>query len=133
MKKLRVFSLLLTLTLLTGLLSPYAAASGSGSAILDGMQVQAKAAILVDADYDEVLYEQNAHEKMYPASITKVMTCLLTLEAVDRAREALEAGVTPDALLTDVEEALAALGELTGQSVREDVTDRIFQRFCVGK
>ena len=54
-------------------------------------------------------------------------------EAVARAREALEAGVTPDALLTDVEEALEALGELTGQSVREDVTDRIFSRFCVGK
>ena len=54
-------------------------------------------------------------------------------EAVRRAREALRAGVTPDALLTDVEEALAALGELTGQSVREDVTDRIFARFCVGK
>ena len=54
-------------------------------------------------------------------------------EAVDRARTALEAGVTPDALLTDVEEALEALGELTGQSVREDVTDRIFSKFCVGK
>lgn len=54
-------------------------------------------------------------------------------EAVRRAREALQAGVTPDALLTDVEEALAALGELTGQSVREDVTDRIFSKFCVGK
>ena len=53
--------------------------------------------------------------------------------AVHRAREALEVGVTPDALLTDVEEALAALGELTGQSVREDITDRIFSRFCVGK
>ena len=53
--------------------------------------------------------------------------------AVHRAREALTAGVTPDALLTDVEEALSALGELTGQSVREDVTDRIFARFCVGK
>ena len=50
-----------------------------------------------------------------------------------RAREALEAGVTPDALLTDVEEALSALGELTGQSVREDITARIFERFCVGK
>ena len=49
------------------------------------------------------------------------------------AREALELGVTPDALLTDVEEALSALGELTGQSVSEDVTARIFQRFCVGK
>ena len=54
-------------------------------------------------------------------------------EAVERAREALEEGVTPDALLTDVEEALEDLGELTGQSVREDITDRIFSRFCVGK
>ena len=54
-------------------------------------------------------------------------------EAVRRAREALQAGMTPDALLTDVEEALSALGELTGQSVREDVTDRIFSKFCVGK
>ena len=54
-------------------------------------------------------------------------------EAVARAEEALLAGVTPDALLTDVEEALHALGELTGQSVREDVTDRIFSKFCVGK
>ena len=55
------------------------------------------------------------------------------LQAVQRAQEALAAGVTPDALLTDVEEALEALGELTGQSGREDVTDRIFSRFCVGK
>ena len=55
------------------------------------------------------------------------------LAAVGRAREALAAGITPDALLTDVEEALSALGELTGQSVREDITDRIFSRFCVGK
>ena len=54
-------------------------------------------------------------------------------DSVQRAREALELGITPDALLTDVEEALGALGELTGQSVREDITDRIFQRFCVGK
>ena len=54
-------------------------------------------------------------------------------ESVRRARAALEAGMTPDALLTDVEEALQALGELTGQCVREDVTDRIFARFCVGK
>ncbi|MCI8474545.1 MAG: tRNA uridine-5-carboxymethylaminomethyl(34) synthesis GTPase MnmE [Oscillospiraceae bacterium] len=55
------------------------------------------------------------------------------LEGVRRAGEALEAGVTPDALLTDVEGAMEALGELTGRSVREDVTGRIFERFCVGK
>ena len=55
------------------------------------------------------------------------------LERVESAREALEAGVTPDAVLTDVEEALSALGELTGKTVRSDITDRIFSRFCVGK
>lgn len=54
-------------------------------------------------------------------------------DCICRAREALELGITPDALLTDVEQALQALGELTGQSVAEDVTVRIFQRFCVGK
>lgn len=55
------------------------------------------------------------------------------LTAVERAASALALGVTPDALLTDVEEALSALGELTGRTVREDVTGRIFERFCVGK
>lgn len=53
--------------------------------------------------------------------------------ALAAALEGLALGVTPDALLTDVEGALAALGELTGRTVREDVTDRIFTRFCVGK
>ena len=55
------------------------------------------------------------------------------LDGTSRALSALKAGVTPDALLTDVEEALSALGELTGKTVREDVTARIFERFCVGK
>ena len=53
--------------------------------------------------------------------------------ALQRAQAALFQGVTPDALLTDAEEALTALGELTGKTVRADVTDRIFERFCVGK
>ena len=55
------------------------------------------------------------------------------LAAVERAGQALKENITPDALLTDVEEALSALGELTGRTVREDVTSRIFERFCVGK
>ena len=55
------------------------------------------------------------------------------LSALDAARDALAAGLTPDAVLTEVEDALAALAELTGRSVRDDVTDRIFSRFCVGK
>lgn len=55
------------------------------------------------------------------------------LDGVTRAKDALDLGMTPDALLTDVEAALEALGELTGRTVREDITARIFSRFCVGK
>ena len=53
--------------------------------------------------------------------------------AVERGAEALAAGLSPDAVVADVEEAMSALGELTGRTVREDVTARIFERFCVGK
>ncbi|MDY3692532.1 MAG: tRNA uridine-5-carboxymethylaminomethyl(34) synthesis GTPase MnmE [Dysosmobacter sp.] len=54
-------------------------------------------------------------------------------DAVRRAKEALDAGLTPDAILTDAEEALDALGELTGRTAREEIVSRIFSRFCVGK
>ena len=54
-------------------------------------------------------------------------------EAVRRALAALEEGMTPDAVLTDAEEALAALGELDGRTLREDLVEAIFSRFCVGK
>lgn len=54
-------------------------------------------------------------------------------DAVRRAAEALESGLTPDAVLTDAEEALDALGELTGRTAKEEIVSRIFSRFCVGK
>ena len=41
--------------------------------------------------------------------------------------------MTPDAVLTDIEAAMEAMGEVTGAIVREDITNRIFERFCVGK
>ena len=53
--------------------------------------------------------------------------------AVRRASEALRAGLTPDAVLTDAEEALAALGEVSGRTLREDLVEAVFSRFCVGK
>ena len=55
------------------------------------------------------------------------------LAALREAETGLLAGVTPDSVLTDVEGALEALAELTGRAVREDVVERIFSRFCVGK
>ena len=54
-------------------------------------------------------------------------------EALDSALKGLRMGFTPDAVLTDVEIAMEAMGEVTGATVREDITARIFERFCVGK
>ena len=55
------------------------------------------------------------------------------LDYLVQAEKAIEAGLTPDIILTEIEGAMDAIGELTGKTVREDVTNRIFQRFCVGK
>ena len=54
-------------------------------------------------------------------------------EAMLSALQGLKLGLTPDAVLTDVEEAMLSMGEVTGATVREDITARIFERFCVGK
>ena len=55
------------------------------------------------------------------------------LESMKAAEDAMKNGCTPDIVLTETETAMAALGELTGRTVREEVTNRIFERFCVGK
>ena len=56
-----------------------------------------------------------------------------SLESMKAAEDAMKNGCTPDIVLTETETAMAALGELTGRTVREEVTNRIFERFCVGK
>ena len=70
----------------------------------------------------------------------EILTNARQAEAVERALEAMESaqaamagGQTPDIVLTETESAMTALGELTGRNLREDGTNRIFQRFCVGK
>ena len=55
------------------------------------------------------------------------------LDSVRAAKDALQSGMTPDVVLTEVEQAENALGELTGRTAREDMVARIFERFCVGK
>ena len=86
------------------------------------------------ADTVDTLFE---NETPYDGSI---LTNARQYDAIRRAHEAmlsalqgLKLGLTPDAVLTDVEEAMEAMGEVTGATVREDITARIFERFCVGK
>ena len=59
--------------------------------------VDAGAAVLMERETGAILYEQNPHDKLEPASVTKVMTLLLVLEAVDDGRLALDDMVTASA------------------------------------
>ncbi len=70
--------LLLVVVLLLGVLPP-----GAWAAELD---VAGKSALLMDAATGTVLYEKNAHEQLPPASVTKVMTLLLIMEAIDSGK-----------------------------------------------
>ena len=50
----------------------------------DAIDIKAPSAILMEKTSGEVIYEKNAHEKRPPASVTKVMTLLLIVEAIER-------------------------------------------------
>ncbi len=74
------------------------------------------------------------------AEAGEILTNARQAEAIGRGADylaaavaAMEEGWPPDAVLTQCEGAMEALAELTGRIVRQDVTDKIFSRFCVGK
>ncbi|HJB57611.1 MAG TPA: D-alanyl-D-alanine carboxypeptidase [Candidatus Flavonifractor intestinipullorum] len=73
------------------LLSAPAGAAGAAPA------VEAQAAVLMEQETGTVLFEHNAHDKLEPASVTKVMTLLLVMEAVDSGRLTLDEPVTVSA------------------------------------
>ena len=75
--KQRILSVLLALALMICVLP---------AAKAEGPEVAAPSAILMDAATGTILYEKNAHEKLAPASVTKVMTLLLVMEALDSGR-----------------------------------------------
>lgn len=84
MKKYRFLALLLLLALVLP----------TSAMALEDPAPEVGAALLVDATYNEVLYELNAHEKRDPSDLTKVMTALLALEAVDRGELALDSMIS---------------------------------------
>lgn len=58
---------------------------------------------------------------------------LNSLNSVKDAKNALEIGLTYDAITVSIEEAITSLLELTGERTSDEVVDRVFHNFCVGK
>jgi len=77
----------------------------SSAAYNPEFEITAKGAYLVNLDTDTVIYEKNSHQRLYPASLTKVMTCLLLVEMV------------PDLDNTIIKAKAAILGSFASQNV----------------
>lgn len=113
MKTRRFFSVFLLLALLLSLFVTPAASA------LEEFDVRAKAALLMDAETGAVVYAKNEHQELYPASLTKIMTALLTLEAVDAGKLALDQEITASSTAM---EGLSADGSSAGIKVGETMT-----------
>jgi len=70
------------------------AASSAAVAQAATIDIAAKAALLVDQKTGAILYAKNEHKELYPASLTKIMTALLVLEAVDDGKLTLDQQIT---------------------------------------
>ncbi|MEE1516292.1 MAG: serine hydrolase, partial [Lachnospiraceae bacterium] len=82
----RIITLLTIITIIFSNIQPVMAADSSSVVVEatavypEAPEINGHAAILIDIDTGAILYSKNADEKMYPASITKIMTAILTLE-----------------------------------------------------
>ena len=111
-KKIRIFPLGLLLCLLLGALAP------CGAYALEAPQLNGKAAVLVDLDSGRILYGFNMDEERAPASLTKVMTVLLALEALDSGRVSLDEMVTAqDDCLQGMEDDSSTSGITPGMQI----------------
>ncbi len=69
----------------------------------------------------------------FVASIRHRNSLALALEALERVRAAVEKGLEREFVAADLRGALNRLGEITGEITTEDILDRIFSEFCIGK
>ena len=90
MKIRRLLSVFLMAALLCGLFAVPAAA-------LEDPDIRAKAALLVEAETDTVLYDKNSHDELSIASTTKIMSALLIFEAIERGELRMDQSVTATA------------------------------------
>lgn len=120
MKTRRFLSLFLLFALLTSLLAvPRALAEPASD--LPTIDVAAKAALLMDRKTGAVVYAKNEHQELYPASLTKIMTALLVLEAIDAGKLTMDTQLTVSASSLD---GLSSDGSTANIKVGEILTVR---------
>ncbi|MBQ6874472.1 MAG: D-alanyl-D-alanine carboxypeptidase [Clostridia bacterium] len=90
MKKIAVYCLTMLIILSSLTVTAFAESDTS-------LEIKAKAAVLMDASTGKVLYSHNEHERLYPASVTKIMPLLLVMEAIDSGKISLNDQVTVSA------------------------------------
>lgn len=92
----------------------------------DSLNLECGGAILIEQHSGQVLYEHNAHEKLRPASVTKVMSILLIMEALDSGQISLTDKIPC------TEDAAAMGGSQIWLDVREELTvDEMLKAICV--
>ncbi len=92
----------------------------------DNLNLQSGGAILIEQKTGKVLYNHNAHEKLRPASVTKVMSILLIMEAIDSGQIALTDKVPC------TEDAAGMGGSQIWLEVGEELTvDEMLKAICV--
>ncbi len=90
------------------------------------LDLSCESAILISQDTGEVLYEHNAHEKLRPASVTKVMTILLIMEEIDSGR------LSYSDMISCSEKASSMGGSQIWLDTREELTvDEMLKAICV--
>ena len=114
----RIFAALLAAVLSAGLSVP-ARAVEAVETVAGAPAVDAPAALLMEKETGAVLYEENAHEKREPASVTKVMTLLLTMEAIDSGRLSYDDTVTVSAYAASMGGSQTWMKENEQMSVRD--------------
>ncbi|MEE0204905.1 MAG: D-alanyl-D-alanine carboxypeptidase family protein [Oscillospiraceae bacterium] len=113
MKKSKVFSWICLLAVLISVLAP------SAYAVEDAPGGKSTAIYLADAKTDAVYYERSGEAKLYPASLTKIMTALLVVEAVNRGDVSLDDMVTAEA---GFDHDMIADGSTSGISLGETMS-----------
>ena len=86
----KIVSVILIFSLFLGSSCPIFAKEEEGGTL----GIKSKSAVLMDANTGKILYEKNANEKLPPASVTKIMTILLIMEAINNKQISMNDTVT---------------------------------------